>query len=53
MSALEDTMTIAQQFNLVASAAGSYMASYVMGVTDRHFDNVLIRDSDFQLYWGI
>ena len=32
VSALEDTITIAQQFNLVASAAGSYMASYVMGV---------------------
>jgi phosphatidylinositol kinase/protein kinase (PI-3 family) len=29
--------------NLVASAAGAYMASYVLGVGDRHFDNILIR----------
>ena len=50
VSALEDTITIAQQFNLVASAAGSYMASYVMGVRDRHFDNVLIRDTDCTLF---
>ena len=50
ISALEDTITIAQQFNLVASAAGSYMASYVMGVRDRHFDNVLVRDTDCTLF---
>lgn len=29
--------------NLVASSAGSYIASFVLGVRDRHFDNVLIR----------
>eukprot|EP01084_Bolivina_argentea_P074498 135137_1 len=50
VSALEDTITIAQQFNLVASATGSYMASYIMGVRDRHFDNVLIRDIDCRLF---
>ena len=49
VSALEDSITIQQQFNLVASAAGSYMASYVMGVRDRHFDNVLIQ-SDGTLF---
>eukprot|EP01083_Nonionella_stella_P300451 1025801_1 len=50
VSALEDTITMGQQFNLIASAAGSYVASYVMGVRDRHFDNVLIRDNDCTLF---
>ena len=35
--------------NLVASAAGSYIASFVLGVRDRHFDNVLIQ-SDGTLF---
>ena len=30
--------------NLVASAAGSYIASFILGVRDRHYDNVLIKD---------
>ncbi|ETO34506.1 hypothetical protein RFI_02589 [Reticulomyxa filosa] len=30
--------------NLVASAAGAYVAAYAMGIRDRHFDNVLIRN---------
>merc|ERR1712228_390401 len=35
--------------NLVASASGSYIASFVLGVRDRHFDNVLIQ-SDGTLF---
>merc|ERR1711971_949976 len=50
VSALEDTISIGQQLTLVASAAGSYMAAYVMGVRDRHFDNVLVRDTDCTLF---
>eukprot|EP00483_Globobulimina_turgida_P005348 UN05358 len=30
--------------NLIASSVGSYIAVYIMGVGDRHFDNILIRD---------
>merc|ERR1712038_275999 len=30
--------------NLIATAAGSYVCSYVLGVRDRHWDNVLIQD---------
>ena len=30
--------------NLIASTVGSYIATYVMGVGDRHFDNILVRD---------
>lgn len=29
---------------LVATACGSYIASYILGVRDRHWDNVLIQD---------
>eukprot|EP01084_Bolivina_argentea_P286058 490657_1 len=29
--------------NLVATSAGSFIASFVLGVRDRHFDNVLIQ----------
>eukprot|EP01083_Nonionella_stella_P059726 156314_1 len=50
VSALEDTITIAQQFNLVSSAVGSYIGAFVMGVRDRHFDNVLVRNSDCTLF---
>jgi len=28
---------------LIASAAGSYIASYVLGVRDRHYENILVR----------
>eukprot|EP01083_Nonionella_stella_P094397 264804_1 len=30
--------------NLIASTVGSYIATYVLGVGDRHFDNILIRE---------
>eukprot|EP01084_Bolivina_argentea_P086233 155865_1 len=30
--------------NLIASTVGAYIAAYIMGVGDRHFDNILIRD---------
>eukprot|EP01084_Bolivina_argentea_P093228 167702_1 len=36
--------------NLISTAAGSVIASYVMGVKDRHFDNILIRTNDFTLF---
>ena len=39
-----DKFTSSNLKNLVASAAGSYIASFVLGVRDRHYDNVLIRD---------
>ena len=29
--------------NLVTSAAGSYIAAFVMGIRDRHYDNVLLQ----------
>eukprot|EP00494_Astrolonche_serrata_P000503 UN00507 len=36
-----------QELNrLIATASGSYIASYVLGVRDRHWDNVLIKDDD-------
>eukprot|EP00488_Nonionellina_sp_1-RS-2012_P001453 TRINITY_DN2332_c0_g1_i1.p1 TRINITY_DN2332_c0_g1~~TRINITY_DN2332_c0_g1_i1.p1 ORF type:complete len:110 (+),score=29.65 TRINITY_DN2332_c0_g1_i1:233-562(+) len=31
--------------NLIATCAGSYMAAYIMGIRDRHYDNVLVTDS--------
>ncbi|ETO10508.1 hypothetical protein RFI_26869 [Reticulomyxa filosa] len=31
-------------FQLIATCAGSYIAAYVMGIRDRHYDNVLIRE---------
>jgi len=36
--------------NLVTTAAGSYIASYIMGIRDRHFDNILIRETDCVLF---
>jgi len=50
VGALEETITFGQQFNLVASAVGSYVASFVMGIRDRHYDNILIRDTDCTLF---
>ena len=47
---LNDDINAIRQYNLVASAAASYIASFVMGIRDRHFDNVLIRKSDFTLF---
>lgn len=35
---------------LVASAAGSYIASYVLGIRDRHHDNVLIHEENGYLF---
>ena len=32
--------------NLVATAAGAYIAAYVMGIRDRHDDNILIKMTD-------
>jgi len=52
---LRNVSEYAEQFDLaaiqhlVASAAGSYIASFVLGVRDRHYDNVLIR-SDGTLF---
>eukprot|EP01083_Nonionella_stella_P095720 268809_1 len=31
--------------NIIATCAGSYMAAYIMGIRDRHYDNVLVTDS--------
>ena len=36
--------------NLIVSMAGSYVASYILGIRDRHFDNILIRKTDFNLF---
>ena len=36
--------------NLIASTVGSYIATYIMGVGDRHFDNILIRQDDGTLF---
>lgn len=36
--------------NLIASMVGSYIASYVLGVADRHYDNILVRKSDCTLF---
>ena len=36
--------------NLLSSAAASYIGSFVCGVKDRHFDNILIRTSDATLF---
>jgi len=36
--------------NLIASAVGSYLAAYCLGVGDRHFDNILIRSTDGTLF---
>ena len=30
---------------LIATCAGSFMAAYIMGIRDRHYDNILITDS--------
>ncbi|ETO28377.1 hypothetical protein RFI_08755, partial [Reticulomyxa filosa] len=47
---IDEDITVKQLFNLIASSAGSYIASFVMGIRDRHFDNVLIRASDCTLF---
>eukprot|EP00483_Globobulimina_turgida_P006206 UN06216 len=36
--------------NLICTAAGSYIGAYIMGIRDRHFDNILIRTSDCTLF---
>jgi len=36
--------------NLITSSAGAFIGSYIMGVRDRHFDNILIRETDFVLF---
>lgn len=35
---------------LITTAAGSFMAAYILGVRDRHFDNVLISKQDGSLF---
>ena len=40
----KDVFTDLHLKNLVATAAGSYIASLIVGARDRHFDNVLIRN---------
>mmetsp|Transcript_22809 Transcript_22809/g.36649 ORF Transcript_22809/g.36649 Transcript_22809/m.36649 type:complete len:438 (-) Transcript_22809:111-1424(-) len=35
---------------LVCTAAGAYIASFVCGIRDRHYDNILIRKSDGTLF---
>eukprot|EP00300_Choanocystis_sp_HF-7_P009781 c16631_g1_i2.p1 GENE.c16631_g1_i2~~c16631_g1_i2.p1 ORF type:complete len:252 (+),score=65.95 c16631_g1_i2:818-1573(+) len=34
---------------LIATAVGGYVATYVLGVNDRHFDNIQVRTSDGSL----
>ena len=56
--ALRDILSLSEQLqlqlklinNLIVSMAGSYIASYIMGIRDRHFDNILVRKTDFQLF---
>ena len=38
------------QTQLVASAAGSFIASYLLGIRDRHHDNILVRIDDGLLF---
>ena len=45
-SSLKGPSNIAKYNNLVATAAGAYIAAYVMGIRDRHDDNILIRTTD-------
>ncbi|ETO26224.1 phosphoinositide-3-kinase, catalytic, gamma polypeptide [Reticulomyxa filosa] len=47
---LKSDMKDSHYSQLIASAAGSYIASFVMGIRDRHFDNILIRQSDCTLF---
>ena len=35
---------------LITSAAASYIGSFVCGVRDRHFENIMIRVADFTLF---
>ena len=50
VNSLSDTITIGQQFNLIASGVGSYIATFCLGIRDRHYDNVLIRHSDCTIF---
>ena len=36
--------------NMIRSAAGSYAGAYVLGVTDRHWDNITIKDDQTLLH---
>ena len=55
---LRNILTLKEKFennenllnNLIASTVGSYVATYIMGTGDRHFDNVLIRKTDGTLF---
>ena len=46
----EDELIAAHKVRLLSSAAASYIGSYVCGVKDRHFDNILLRTSDATLF---
>ena len=40
----------AQESKLVASAAASYIAAYVLGLKDRHYDNILLIPTEGTLF---
>jgi phosphatidylinositol kinase/protein kinase (PI-3 family) len=44
------TFDEAQTTRLVASASASYIAAYVLGLKDRHYDNILIKHTDGTLF---
>ena len=48
--AKEKKLTDNDYKNLICSAVGSYIGSYVMGIRDRHYDNILIRTDDCTLF---
>eukprot|EP01083_Nonionella_stella_P091395 255526_1 len=43
LSGFEDHITLQKQINLVASAVGVYVARFVLGVRERHFESAVIR----------
>jgi len=47
---IEDELIEEHKINLLSSAAASYIGSFVCGVKDRHFDNILVRTSDATLF---
>ncbi|ETO29976.1 phosphatidylinositol 3-kinase [Reticulomyxa filosa] len=50
ISHLQNFMKAKHYNTLACSAAGSYIASFVMGIRDRHFDNILVRQTDCTLF---
>ena len=45
-----DELIEEHKINLLSSAAASYIGSFVCGVKDRHFDNILLRTTDCTLF---